>query len=170
MGTLIMMIGAPGSGKSYTARQIYNLAPERIKIISRDKIRFSLVKEDEPYFLKEKQVFKQFIQEINNSLKNDEFTIVDATNLTKKSRDRVINSLEPCTVSFLWALCVDTSYEDCMRQNNLRSGREKVPASALTQMYDKLSFPKEDEEDFDLITIVRNGDISKFEYIGGILL
>ena len=57
MANLFIMMGAPGAGKSTF---IKNLKGESGIPISRDQIRFSMVKEDEPYFSKEKEVYKEF--------------------------------------------------------------------------------------------------------------
>ena len=59
--TLYVMVGIPGSGKSTF---INTHCQSDWKIVSRDQVRFSIVREDEEYFSKEKKVFKTFIEEI----------------------------------------------------------------------------------------------------------
>ena len=54
------MVGAPGSGKSTFARKRFPNA----RYISRDEIRFSVLKPDEDYFSKEKLTWKMFIDAI----------------------------------------------------------------------------------------------------------
>ena len=51
--TLWLMCGAPGSGKSWFAKNILK-TDDTWQYISRDEIRFSLIKEGEDYFGKEK--------------------------------------------------------------------------------------------------------------------
>ena len=69
MKTLYMMIGIPGSGKS-TWLKTY---ADNGVIISRDEVRFSMVREDEPYFSREKEVFESFIEDMKykKKLKDD---------------------------------------------------------------------------------------------------
>ena len=64
MSKLFLMMGAPGSGKSYWAQ--HHIQPTD-KYISRDEIRFSMLQENDDYFDKEGEVFNKFIQTINNS-------------------------------------------------------------------------------------------------------
>ena len=78
MANLFIMMGAPGAGKSTF---IKNLKGESGIPISRDNIRFSMVKEDEPYFSKEKEVYKEFIRLINEHLSRNRDVIADATHL-----------------------------------------------------------------------------------------
>lgn len=58
MANLYILSGCPGSGKSTWAKSHIN--PYFDKYVSRDDIRFSLVKENEEYFSKEKEVYRLF--------------------------------------------------------------------------------------------------------------
>ena len=62
MIVLYLMCGIPGSGKSTWIKQN---KIESDAVISRDVVRFSLVKEHEEYFSKETEVFYTFIDQIN---------------------------------------------------------------------------------------------------------
>ena len=57
-----LMCGIPGSGKSTWAKK--RLMENGGIWISRDEVRFSMVKEDEDYFSKECEVFDKFIANI----------------------------------------------------------------------------------------------------------
>ena len=59
---LWIMVGIPGSGKSYFAKNIL-MTDDSWQYISRDEVRFSMVKENEPYFSKEYNVFEILIKE-----------------------------------------------------------------------------------------------------------
>ena len=73
MSTLYVLIGLPGSGKSTFIAELYpKLACAAY--VSRDNIRFSLVKENEPYFSKEQEVKKLFIESINELLEDGCYT------------------------------------------------------------------------------------------------
>lgn len=59
MKKIYLLCGIPGSGKSTWAK---NHLDDNSIWISRDLIRFSMVSEEEEYFSKEKEVFKEFIK------------------------------------------------------------------------------------------------------------
>ena len=89
---LIVMCGCPGLGKTHWA-QSHKDAIENCKIVSRDDIRFSIVKENEPYFSHEDEVWEKFITEIQEGLDNNENVIADATHLNERSRFKLFNAL-----------------------------------------------------------------------------
>src|SRR5574344_1246292 len=94
MKKLYLLMGISGSGKSTWARDFQSKFSDSI-VISRDAVRFSLVKENEAYFTKEKKVFKTFAHlaceaikaEINN-------VILDATHLNFSSRQKILNAIK----------------------------------------------------------------------------
>ena len=61
-----LMCGIPGSGKSTWIKK--RLMENGGIWISRDEVRFSMVKEDEDYFSKECEVFDKFISNICEAL------------------------------------------------------------------------------------------------------
>ena len=89
MADLYLMMGVPGSGKSTFLKQYVN--KKNSIIISRDEIRFSLLKEGEQYFSHEKEVLKIFWQRINTSLAENKNVFVDQTSLTPNSRKYLLN-------------------------------------------------------------------------------
>ena len=58
------MTGIPGAGKSSWLEN--NFVEDRDYIISRDAIRFSMLKDSDEYFAKEDEVFKTFVKYIPN--------------------------------------------------------------------------------------------------------
>ena len=62
-----LLSGPPASGKSTWIRE--HMTPHS-EWISRDKVRFSIVKEDEEYFSHEDEVFDTFIAYINQTLED----------------------------------------------------------------------------------------------------
>ena len=76
MSKLYVACGIPGSGKStylanYVKSHYTNKLSNMYKIVSRDAIRFSLLKEGDDYFSCEREVFNTFIKEIFNTLLNE---------------------------------------------------------------------------------------------------
>ena len=69
-----IMCGIPGSGKSTFAKKITEIYEKHnisIETVSRDEIRFSLIKPGEDYFSKEKEVFSIYIENLKKSLNNN---------------------------------------------------------------------------------------------------
>lgn len=156
MSKLILMMGIPGSGKSTWIME--NMKQNDVWI-SRDKIRFHLIKEDEPYFSKEKQVFNQFVTSINECLDGNFDTVfADATHLNMASRRKILNKLKtkPDIISTIF---IDVPLEVAIKRNDYRKGRENVPHDAIKQMYDSIELPiKEEGIDF-LGTVDENNQI-----------
>ena len=120
MNNLYLMVGAPSSGKSTYAREFRKERTPSPIIVSRDAIRFSMVKDDSPYFSKEKAVFKEFVREINEGLDEGD-VIADATHINEVSRMKVINKvdLSKCKVSCIVLL---TDELTAIKRNHLREG------------------------------------------------
>ena len=150
---LYFMCGAAGSGKSTWLKEN---RPDAY-VVSRDAVRYSLVKEDEDYFSKEKQVFKEFIRQIQEALDGDEFPediYCDATHITKASRDKLLHALNLNNVKSVTAIVVRPSLEETIRRNNLRTGRARVPESAVIRMWRQFQRPENDENRiFDTIYV-----------------
>lgn len=151
MAKIIMMCGAPGSGKSTYATEHKD---KNDMYISRDLVRFSLVSEDEDYFSKETMVFNKFIDLINMSLQmeNIENIWVDATHLTKKSRTKVIRRILP-KYSSIEVVFINVPEQVCLYRNSLREGRAVVPEGQVRRMFESIEEPSL-KEGFSKITIV----------------
>ena len=69
IGTLIMMVGIPGSGKSTKAKKALAANPDW-EYVSRDEVRYEYVSDQNHYFDHEKEVFKEErvnqLRKINN--------------------------------------------------------------------------------------------------------
>jgi predicted kinase len=147
------MVGAPGSGKSSWANKVVEHCPDA-NIVSRDKVRFSMITEKDDYFSKEKEVFNEFISQIVDSVKHHQITIVDATHMNKKGRNKVFNRLTSTLENVtLKAIVMNTTLETCLERNAQREGLALVPESAIARMYEGFEMPTE-KEGFEQIVLI----------------
>ena len=159
MSKLNIMVGAPGAGKSY---YLYDnvYSKHDTFIISRDDIRFRMLKEGEEYFAHEKEVFKEFVKQIQKWLNASEEVEVyaDATHLTASSRFKLLANLhlsDECKVNIIY---IKSSLDRCLRNNAKRDGIRNIPEKALIDAYNRLSEPSFDEYDYNSIITVEYND------------
>lgn len=148
MNYLIMFCGIPGSGKSTEAHRMAGSLAARgitVEYISRDELRFSMISDESEYFSKEKEVFSKFVEKMNNSLNKNDCTIIDATHISKASRAKILRRVEDPTNVRLLVLYLTTPIDVCMRQNDLRTGKEQVPHEAIERMAEHFEDPTEKE-------------------------
>lgn len=142
MASLVLMMGVPGSGKTTYAKKImgdYDI------YVSRDEIRFGLVKEDKPYFSKEDEVLQTFIRTINDALPIAErYVIADATHLNMGSRAKILKNLHNKPDS-IYVIYVAVSLQTALERNAQRQGRALVPESSIKNMYKSISLPRKEE-------------------------
>lgn len=136
---LYLMVGIAGSGKSTWLRN-----NAKGIVVSRDAIRFSMIKESDEYFAREDEVYKKFIEEINSALKDNINVYADATNLTGKSRNRLLSNLDLKDVD-INIIFINTPVEKCLEQNSKREGRAKVAESVIYNQYNQLVKPTHNE-------------------------
>ena len=143
-----LLSGLPGSGKSTWVQRQLN---EKGGVwCSRDLVRFSMVKEDEPYFQRENEVFNVWINQIKNALNNPEIenVYVDATHLNDKSRNKTLNCLPKENINKIINVVFNVPIEICLERNALRTGRAVVPEEVIRNMSASFSLPKENETIF----------------------
>lgn len=142
MNVLYIMVGIPASGKSFAA----NVIASEVEgvVVSRDSIRFSFINENDGYFSREAQVFLSFVEEIQSHLDKGETVIADATHLTEGSRKRLINNLNLKNTSYIVPVVMNTSLSECLKRNDKRKGRFKVPSGTIKDMYYFMTDPADD--------------------------
>jgi predicted kinase len=145
------MIGAPGVGKSYYIEQ--HKIPSTL-VISRDKIRFSMLEDGDEYFSKEKAVYNEFINQINMAIERGETFYVDQTSLTRASRNKLFSRLK-IKPTFTTAIYLKSSLDKILMQNARRTGRAYVPEDAIINMYNSIEEPKLEEGFDEIWTIER---------------
>lgn len=153
MINLHILCGIPASGKSTWAKaQIAKSTFSAIRI-SRDEIRFHLLKPNEDYFSKENEVFAQFIEEIKSAIKSGYHDIyVDATHINYSSRHKVlkaIGSVKLYSVNLIYDVFC-TSMQTALDRNSKRTGRALVPAEAIDSMFRAFVLPTWTEGDDEM--------------------
>ena len=151
-----LLCGVPGSGKSTWI--IHRMTTNDLWI-SRDNIRFMLVKEDESYFSHEDEVIRIFTQAIENATSNDdeiENIYIDSTHLNKKARDKVAFYINRNNVE-LNCVCFIVPKEICKERNAQREGRACVPNTVIDNMYKSFTIPGRNERFDHVYTVDENG-------------
>ena len=161
--TLYILCGAPGSGKSYFAEN-YFLKDDTIYYVSRDKIRYSIIKEDDEYFSKETEVFNAFVWEIKNILDSKTIpysgVVADATHLNWASRRKLLNALGILNGNYpnidIIVVYIRPNLNTVLARNNSRTGRAKVPEDVVRRMYNSQTSPWEDPFKYTAVMEVRS--------------
>lgn len=150
--TLIVMVGVPGSGKDYQIKNsefLYADGEVKREVVSRDLVRYEMVKEDEEYFCREKEVFEQYILQISSALSNNKVVIANATQANYGSRKKLLRAIDE---KFgrdynIVMYCIICDYETADRRNKQREGRAVVPRKAMMEMFNNFSVPNLKEDD-----------------------
>lgn len=146
-----LMCGVSGSGKS-------SWIPEGKKVISRDVIRFNLLGAENDYFAHEKEVLKEFLNQVEKATDNEIF--IDATHLTPKGRKKVMQRInkgyEVNCVYF------DLPEAVCVERDNKRFGLAHVGVAAIHGQ--KLAFKKPASEE-GFINIYNGEEIAYGEIV-----
>ena len=142
MGDLFLMCGVPGAGKSTFLKN--HVKKDTSIIISRDEIRFSIVKPEEEYFSHEDEVCEIFWKKINEALASNKDVFVDQTSLTPKSRKWLLQHVNGYEhANLIW---IDEDIQTCLERNEMRRGtRAYVPKSAIIRMNEQFIEPSLDE-------------------------
>ena len=154
--TIWIMVGVPGSGKTWVAKHIL-MKGLGWRYISRDEVRFSIIRNDEDYFSHETEVFNVFVEKIKSALAEEgAFNVIaDATHLTYKSRYKLINAIGTKDVDII-PVVIQSDIEDCIKRNEEREGRAVVPRSVLRRMSISLTDPKTDDFKYTGIMYIDN--------------
>ena len=150
--TLIVMVGVPGSGKDYQIKNselLYADGEVKREVVSRDLVRYGMVRGDEEYFCREKEVFEQYILQISNALSNNQIVIANATQVNYGSRKKLLHAVDE---KFgrdynIVMYCIICNYETADRRNKQREGRAVVPSKAMMEMFNNFSVPNLKEDD-----------------------
>lgn len=152
---LVLLVGAPASGKSTWLRTHLG---EGETYVSRDEVRFSIIGEDEDYFAHETQVFKKFVEQIEEKLNEGFRVYADATHINWASRRKLIESLHNREEIDIDAYVFDTSLETCLERNDQRTGRSFVPKAVIRRMKTQTTHPSTDPFTYHAIKEIKEDE------------
>lgn len=156
MKNFIVLCGPSGSGKTSWALERVNSFEGKIKYVSRDEIRFSLLREGSSYFSKESAVFRKFINELQSGIddKETDFVIADATHLNEGSRNKLFSNLKRLDKCTIYAVNFFVPKEVCLKRNSRRSGLAKVPETIINEQFKRFRPAKENENEKFSIRVI----------------
>lgn len=141
MAILNVMSGVPGSGKStYIAR---HKGPADA-VISRDVVRKTVASKynsDDPYFLHEAQVYREFVRQIDEAGLSYDTVWADATHLNYKSLNKLFCNINTREFDKIRVICIEASLKTCLKQNAQRFGKARVPDADIIRMWQAYSRP-----------------------------
>ena len=142
---LFLLCGVPGSGKSTWAANQLAANGDGI-IISRDAVRFSIIKDDEEYFSHEDEVFNKWIEQINMAISIVPVSniYVDATHISRNSRYKTLSKLKLDKVDII-PVWFNMGVTTCLDRNDNRTGRAFVPKSVIRRMSEQAQAPSHGE-------------------------
>lgn len=146
MAILYMLCGPSGCGKSTWAHRF--MEDTEVQYVSRDEIRFSMLKEGDDYFAHEKEVFRKFVNAIRQALIEDKNVIADATHLNEFSRRKLTQAIDMQFSGYQIVYVVfRVDVETCIERNANRSGRANVPNTVIRNMCRDFHEPSFDEDE-----------------------
>ena len=151
MPILYILCGPSGCGKSTWA---HNFLMENdplfqdFRPVSRDEIRFSMLKEGEDYFAHEKEVFKTFADTIRHTLIDGFDVIADATHLNEFSRRKLTQAIDMYFRDYeIIYVVFNVDADTCVERNKNREGRANVPENVIRNMCRDFREPSLDEDE-----------------------
>ena len=147
--TFVMMVGLPGSGKTFQANQLKEEYGAVLLNSDDLRARFGVSKDDQTVT---KQVFEYMASETKRLVESGKNVIYDATNISAKRRHTLISSLNCRKICCL----VMRSYENCRKA--LKGRDHFVPEYALERMYKSFDTPYYCEGWDEIRVIYTDGD------------
>ena len=161
---LWVMVGAPGSGKSWVAKHTL-MRGLGWRYISRDEVRFELVGEEEDYFAHENKVYKVFIERIKRALDEEGVfnVIIDATHINWASRRKLLKALGSDGSNVI-CVVIHNTVDEMIENNETRSGRAVVPRAVLKRMNTQTTDPMDDPVQYHGVMYINNSRKEKEAY------
>ncbi len=151
MSILVLLVGLPASGKSYYAKGFITRLYGNYRLHSSDAILEEIAKDsgktyDEVFKDSIKIADKLFWQELQKSIDLNEKIVVDRTNLTVKSRKRIID-MAKAKGYFISAEVFETHFHDNAKWKEFLGAREgkTIPSHVIGSMMFSYERPTYDE-------------------------
>lgn len=158
-----LLCGIPGSGKTTYAEDFVDemeLNGLSACHISRDICREKYCNEGADYFTHEKEVFEDFVKEINDSLElGINHVVIDATHINHFSRQKLLKRLVYDPHTILNVIYFTTPLDICLNRNFFREGFERVPTEAINRMAEEFENPTKEEFNqfnFARVNVIKN--------------
>lgn len=152
MNKIIVMVGAPGSGKSTWVKK-YNLPHPCVTILSSDALRAVFGKDENDQTVSAK-VFQYMEIEADSLVRNGNTVLIDATNMHRKARKPWVDLAKKYGVVLeAYVFIVD---KDILIERNKKrgaAGGRDVPADVIDRMLTNYVAPSQ-EEGFDAVHYV----------------
>lgn len=139
--SLYVMCGLSGSGKSTITKEYHEKIPGSV-IISSDEIREELCDGNRADQSKNDEVFRVFHDRIRKNLEKHKSVIVDATNITMKSRRAILGKVNGLNINKI-CLIVPKPYEQCLVDNKQREW--PVPDDVIEHQRSRFQIPFKEE-------------------------
>lgn len=145
---LIVMQGAPGSGKSFKARKMQALNPHTTVIVSMDSLRDMRG----VYWVPEQEEYIQDLEEyaVYRALEKGYDVIVDATNLNDKKINKWKVMATKFNIECEFIMCYAT-VDECIQRDKFPDRTHHVGENVIRGFFeryaDKLVKPEEEEEE-----------------------
>ena len=162
-GTLILMVGAPGSGKTTAAKKISEKLGN-IPVVSSDKVRETLYG-NEATQGKSADVFKEVFRLVNENLDKEYICILDATNCEQWARWSAIAHTLPNRVIYIMM----EENADILKERNAARDR-KVPEKVINRMLRSLKNHYPTEEEAKNLTILNYNEQDIYDIYDSIFL
>lgn len=148
----ILMIGAPGSGKSYVAREMGKMLG--LDTLSTDSVRQELTG-DEADQSRNSEVWPLLHSRAQEYFAYDQSVIIDATHFSPEQRQGATAKFRELGATAVAGIYVDTSLSTSLSRNRLR--RRHVPEEVVRHMFTTLdTTPPSFDDGFDTLVHIRN--------------
>ena len=154
MPNLVMLVGIPGSGKSYLAEKLS--AQKGYVIHSSDNLRVELFG-DIDHQTDNRELFRVLENRIIDDLMAGKDVIYDATNLNRRRRMAFVERAKKRSGATVSCNFLNVPYELCQKRNRERA--RVVPEDVVLRMYRSIETPSIDEGYDVLWCIGDTGDV-----------
>jgi len=138
MAKVIMLVGVPGSGKSYDAARM-----EGAIVVSSDQMRIARGG-DQTTHTRDRDFWDDVRAEVVKHIQADEDVVLDATNVDPEWREFNVRFFLEHKASEVIVRLYDTDLETCLERNASRQGPARIEERVVRNMFRQLkTFPPE---------------------------